>query len=216
MLGVQFKHHPDGHIIVGDLLMQLDEFMQIWPTYSGLPSQADGLANGDTIIGREYIPGSRHSLFTSSDTQLGGEYPWPEGDAITDAIDTIRTELNNLRNPPPTIEETRNEKLTNLRIDYEAAINAGIEYNGITFQCDVNSASNLNSVLTAIQNGWSLPDNFTWRDAANVDHQADMQFLQGLAKAMADNNAALFRRLQKAKDAVRQATTTQEIESVVF
>jgi len=67
-----FKHHPDGLIYIGALVYPLTEFLLDEPAYS-LPLEPPA------IIGREYIPGKQHALFTS-DTQLGGVMPWHDGD----------------------------------------------------------------------------------------------------------------------------------------
>jgi hypothetical protein len=66
---MRFQHHPDGVITINDLQYALDEFLVDEPDYQ-LP---------EGYIGREYVPGERHMLFTSTraDPQ---PLTWPEGD----------------------------------------------------------------------------------------------------------------------------------------
>ncbi|RME58182.1 DUF4376 domain-containing protein [Candidatus Parcubacteria bacterium] len=111
----------------------------------------------------------------------------------------------------------KQEKLSQLRIDYETALNAGVTYQGATFQSDPSSIQSLNEVLTALANGWVLPANFEWIDANNTPHPVpDVTWLQGLATVLADHKSALFARLQKAKAAVRAAKTVSAVNKVVL
>ena len=86
-----FKHHPDGHIKIGNFEYPLSEFMLDEPAYT-LPSGA---------IGRRYTPGSAHILFDSSN-QWGGPLPWPEGDTYL-AKEVAYKAAYAVRHPPPTL-----------------------------------------------------------------------------------------------------------------
>lgn len=65
-----FRHHPDGLIYIDDKRFTLDEFLLLEPSYS-LP---EGFKR------REYVQGERHSLYTNDDIQIGGDFPWTQGD----------------------------------------------------------------------------------------------------------------------------------------
>ena len=66
---MRFQHHPDGVITINSFAYALEEFQIDEPDYV-LP---------DGYIGREYVPGDRHVLFTNNraDPQ---PLAWPEGD----------------------------------------------------------------------------------------------------------------------------------------
>lgn len=66
---MRFQHHPDGLIAVNDLTYPLAEFLIDEPSYT-LPKE---------YIGREYVPGVKHFLFTS-DRADPQPLAWPEGD----------------------------------------------------------------------------------------------------------------------------------------
>jgi len=107
-------------------------------------------------------------------------------------------------------------KATMLRLSdaYQTSISGGVTYNGVSFQSDKNSIDNLNEVLTAISNGWVLPKGFVWIAADNSKHPADLLFLQGLAKAFADNKAKAFNILQAKKALVSTAKTIAAIRKI--
>jgi hypothetical protein len=82
-----FRHHPDGKIIFSDSALPMDafsvsleNFKKKRPTYN-LPNKASPASASEKIIGREYVQGEYHRLF-SKDSQFAGEFPWLEGDAI--------------------------------------------------------------------------------------------------------------------------------------
>lgn len=131
MLGVAFRHHPDGFLLIGVTALDMAEFAQIQQTLTlpsislPLASSIKGLAPGEVIIGREYIPGERHSLYTSAGRQVGGVFPWPQGDTITDAIDAIKTELHALRNPVATLSEVKASSIQAIQDSCRANIYGG-------------------------------------------------------------------------------------------
>jgi len=115
------------------------------------------------------------------------------------------------------LAQAQTAKLAKLQAAYQAALEAGVQYRGATFDSDDRSQSELAKVLIAIANGWMLPTGFAWVDAANNPHPVpDVAWLQGLAQGLADHKAACFARLQKAKAAVRAAKTAAAVQRVQF
>ena len=78
----KFVHHPDNLIIVNGNVIGLSEFTKAFPEYK-LP---------DGVIGREFVKGSHHKLFTN-DTQYPGEYPWSDGDRYIKEFDSLTKKL---------------------------------------------------------------------------------------------------------------------------
>jgi hypothetical protein len=66
---MRFQHHPDGRITINDFKCTLDEFLVYEPAYA--------LPKG--FIGREYVPGVKHVLFTANRAEPQ-PLEWPEGD----------------------------------------------------------------------------------------------------------------------------------------
>lgn len=94
--------HTDGHIIIHNLAVPYDWFIEQEPNYSVLP---------ENCIGRIYIPHKRHHL-----TMLKGETPcqcegehenhvWAEGDSYIAKYADYVEAYNLYLNPPPTPEE---------------------------------------------------------------------------------------------------------------
>jgi len=83
--------------------------------------------------------------------------------------------------------------------EYETKRNAGVKYKGAIFQSDRQSMAALVAVVTALANGWIIPDGYTWVDKDNKEHPADAAWLKGLLNAFADHKASLFARKTHAK-----------------
>lgn len=64
-----FRHHPDGWIYIDEKQIPLSLFLEQEPGYI-LP---------EPFIGREYVQGKAHFLYTK-EAQKGGEFPWNLGD----------------------------------------------------------------------------------------------------------------------------------------
>jgi len=115
-----------------------------------------------------------------------------------------------------TLSAAKESALAAVNISYYTALDAVVTYNGALFQSDAKSVQTLSETLTAISNGWVLPKNFTWIDANNTAHLADVVFLQGLSSVIANHKAALFTRLFTAKQSVKNSTTQAAIDAVVL
>jgi len=110
----------------------------------------------------------------------------------------------------------KSDKLTQIKTDYQTALDAGVAYSGALFQSDAKSIATLSETLTAIANGWALPTGFSWIDAANASHPANTAFLKGLSTSFANHKSALFARLQAAKTAIKSAKTVTAVSKVVL
>lgn len=67
-----FAHHPDGFILVEDMVIPLDRFMAFEPGYTGLPAG---------VYSMDYQQNVRHTYTDGANVIGGGPVPWPEGDA---------------------------------------------------------------------------------------------------------------------------------------
>jgi len=110
----------------------------------------------------------------------------------------------------------RENKRYAINDEYIKQLEAGVTYSGALFQSDAKSIATLSETLTAVTNGWALPASFAWIDAANTPHPADLAFLKGLAAALANHKAALFARLQAAKQALAATADQAAVDAVVF
>lgn len=91
---------------------------------------------------------------------------------------------------------------------------APINYMGAFFDADEKAQSNIIGWQTQILAGYVLPDNFVWRDTANIDHAADSDFVNGLAVAIALRNTALYQAAW-AKKAVIDTLSIDDLLSYV-
>ncbi len=148
-----------------------------------------------------------------------GTYVFRDGDLTVDGRSDaeITAAEKSLDIAALNLSDAKDRKLAQLAADYQAALEAGVSYQGAMFESDDHSQLELAKVLTAVANGWTLPAGFAWVDANNQPHSVpDVAWLQGLAAALADHKAALFARLQAAKAAVRAATTVAAVNKVAL
>jgi len=146
--------------------------------------------------------------------QLG---PLPNGKTNIAPPDDLSKWDTQSQNWAPDLAKHKASRIAQLTTAYEAAVLAGVNYQGAIFDSDDHSQTELARVLVALSNGWTLPTDFAWIDRDNQPHPVpDAAWLQGLAKVMADHKASLFGRLQAGKAAVRAATTVAEVEAITF
>jgi len=173
-----FRHHPDGWIMIGALTYPLTEFLQDEPAYS-LPLEPPG------IIGREYIPGKRHSLFTSN-TQLGGEMPWHDGDmyiANEAKYFSKYTQKRKAENDKKTAEYFKNEEEAPNALKFLSAVRLTVFANNLT---RINTAWKLQPMwYPAVKDqDWELVEKVTKAAlAANDITQAEYDGIKAAAAA---------------------------------
>jgi hypothetical protein len=89
-------------------------------------------------------------------------------------------------------------------------------FDGIEFDGDVASQRNIQGWQTQIANGVALPEGFTWRDAANIDHPADAAFVNGLGAAITTRGTLVYRQSWLLKAAVEAAATAEEVQAITW
>lgn len=97
---MKFRHHPDRLIYLGTDCYPLSWFEQQEPGYSLQPG----------AIGREYIPGVCHVLYSSS-AQWSGDFPWIEGDIYLSNVEHYRSTWQQSQS----VEQTALENWTQFR-----------------------------------------------------------------------------------------------------
>lgn len=100
-------------------------------------------------------------------------------------------------------------KMEEIMSDRNSALAANIIYNTEIYQADLPSRTNLNDVLTALSNGATLPVNFTWRNADNIDISTTLTNLKELSEAIFLRNNTEFKLCWSRKDLVEALDITQ-------
>jgi len=111
-----------------------------------------------------------------------------------------------------TFEQLQAFKLRELEKAYNNASQKDIEYMDTVFQADKYSQSLVVSVLSAGE----VPEGFYWLDIDN--NQVNMTYtdLQGLSKSVLERNQSNFTKLQDLKKQVKDATTQNNLDSIVW
>lgn len=102
---LHIHQHPDGLIYLrtdaGNYVATLAEFEQDYG--APFPVLPDGFTE------RYYRPGKKHNVQNERGVE-GLPLPWPEGDAILAAFDTLAAKQQARENPPKTPEQQRQER----------------------------------------------------------------------------------------------------------
>lgn len=84
----------------------------------------------------------------------------------------------------------------------DAAIEAGVTFDGHLYDSDQRSRDNLTGAVAAFSAGVPVPEGFTWRTADNQNVPMTLESLRGLAAAMLAHVDAQYRAAWAAKDAL--------------
>ena len=70
--------------------------------------------------------------------------------------------------------------------------NAGIMFQGSLFDTDPSSLRNISYWHLQVNSGTIVPENFVWRDANNIDHPADNDFIKNLSLSITQRGTQLY------------------------
>lgn len=179
--------------------------MKLFTVYDPSTGQINGAGNGP-----ELLENSVEGLYSSEEFYIDpatktpvvfnkpGRYhkwswlthSWSED--LESAISTTKTKIDDLR---------------------EIKIYEKILYNGSYFDADEKAIRNIGNWQIQLAAGASVPRNFVWRDADNIDHPADASFINGLGEAITLRGSLFYQVAWQHKANIEQLTTVAEIEA---
>jgi len=112
----------------------------------------------------------------------------------------------------PTFKQLQSKKLSEIKSSYLQANQQDIAYMDTTFQADNESQSLIVSVLSA----GSVPDGFFWLDTTNNQVSMTYEDLQGLSLAILAKGQINFVKYQDLKKQVKDATTQDDLDGIVW
>ena len=104
---------------------------------------------------------------------------------------------------------------------YAAAVTANISFTtggGVTkiYQADTDSQSSLKDALIGFTPAGATPSGFYWRPLDNTNVPFTLADLQGLAQAMISQGWAAFQKRISLLEQVAAATTTSQVEAIMW
>jgi len=111
-----------------------------------------------------------------------------------------------------TFEQLQARKLNELEVSYNTTNQQNIAYMDTIFQADSKSQSLIVSVLSA----GSVPDGFYWLDIDNNQVSMSYADLQGLSGTILKRSQGNFTKLQDLKKQVKDATTQDDLDSIIW
>ena len=118
-----------------------------------------------------------------------------------------------LHPPPDPIAIAKAAKREQISAERDAACVAPVEALGHTWQADEGSQALLNKAITLAAAGLPLPN--VWRDLDNADLPiTNIAQLLAIGRAMAATTQSAYTEAFARKDALKSATTLEEIEAV--
>lgn len=88
----------------------------------------------------------------------------------------------------------------------------GLTFEGHRYDSDEAGRANVTAVIAAVSAGISLPANFTWRTANNLDVPMDAATLLALGAAMLEHVERCYRRSWVLKQAIEVAGEPESID----
>lgn len=113
--------------------------------------------------------------------------------------------------PAGLLQDLKRQKIDAIDKRRESLSIAPIEFRGAMFDADKTAQANISAWLNVINSGASVPEGFVWRDATNVDHPADAQFVRELATAMTLRGTAMYAASWAHKAAVGALNSVQDV-----
>lgn len=114
----------------------------------------------------------------------------------------------------PNLEAARTAKINEITAERERRNKLPILFSGYNFDADDEGQRNVQAWVTMINAGVQLPDGFVWRDASNVNHPADANFVKGLGEAITMRGTMLYQQSWALKAQVATLTTLYDIQSL--
>lgn len=161
--------------------------------------------------------GALHFL-SAQDVEDGWESRLPSGCVqITDEV------AADIINPPPTLEQTKANRIAEIYLAYGEAIQASVSFTSLdgsakTYQADNEGENSSQAVLLKAMQGYSLagavPEGFYWIAEDNSKVPFTLVDLQGLYAAMLGQGWAAFQKLQDKKTEIRAAETVAAVENI--
>ena len=115
--------------------------------------------------------------------------------------------------PKLTLAAAKISAKTKINVHRDGLAQGGIIFNGSPFQTDATALSNLSYWHIQILSGAVLPENFVWRDANNLDHPADSNFIKDLSLAITERNTQLYSASWVNKDNIEALTSVPAVEA---
>jgi len=109
------------------------------------------------------------------------------------------------------LDNIKTVQIDRLKEAYYVATQLPILYMGTKFQADTVSVDKITRTLSA----GTLPNNFCWFDIDNLPVKMTFIELQGLSTVILEQTQGAFTNLQMTKNEVIEATTLEEIKSIV-
>ena len=106
--------------------------------------------------------------------------PWPCETWHAEFIQAWLDEPNTI-DPYRSLQEIKDAKKEEINRWRDAAKIEAVTYNSVIYDADLMSQANLNSTLTSIQAGVTVPDPLTWRAADNTNQSLTHAQLTGLS-----------------------------------
>jgi len=110
-------------------------------------------------------------------------------------------------------QATRHEYVNNAR---NQAIISGVTYGVNVYDSDAVSRENITGLQAAISNGYTLPDNFTWRTADNTDVSFSQTDINALSYIMLDHVNDQYVISWGLKDNIDAATTAAAVNAITW
>lgn len=198
-----FSHTPDDNIVIDDLVMPLS-FFQTQEGGYGLPSG---------YVSRWYKQGEEHILYDGEASERQG-IPWADGDTYISNKATYETNYQDFLDYPD-LSTAKETKLIELEKKHNEVKDAGITYNGNTFESIDGSrtVSHAHQYLDRFNRFGSLHTSFYLRDVDDNEVSVNEDDLLRITTLIDDLHYAALKNYHDHEDAIDALTTVSDVKS---
>ncbi|NJO62541.1 MAG: DUF4376 domain-containing protein [Richelia sp. RM2_1_2] len=112
-----------------------------------------------------------------------------------------------------TLSDVKNNKKSEVNSYRDQILNSGVTFNDTLFDSTQDSRQNLAGYSAAIASGVPLPDNFTWRDASNVNQSMTESDLLSFSSTMITFVNNVYSSSWTHKNAIDALATIEEVDN---
>lgn len=116
----------------------------------------------------------------------------------------------------PTIDRLKENAKGKINLIRDIIIDYGVEYKGYRFDSTESTVNRLTAIVTSIQAGYPLPEDFAWRTVDNVMVPLTADDLIKLLNIITSNISSTFIVSWEKKNQIDKAITEEEISSVTW
>lgn len=201
-----FRHHPDDHIIINEVIFPLAFFELQEPTYT-LPAP---------YISREYIQSPPSHIFSDGQTQVDAGLPYADGDTYISNLATYEAAYEEYLNPTPSLPEAKIIRIAEAAAYNRAKKTEKVVYSSDTYFSDEVFFYRINHEYQKFNRDGSVPGGYYVKDEDDTQVSLNLSQLEDLVDHLIDFYYECDKVFDTHEVNINALTTVEDIEAYNF